>query len=153
MPAVDRDRDKPSALGLEEHLGQYYGIGGLRNAAEQLKAKRKAIEARIKRLKNANSSSAQRFAQLQTQIEDTARRAEEAAEGHKAIQDRARKARERDRLDADIKKWEDKHSAWAASVKRLAARVSSDLGRTVAVGSVERALDERLVRLDPMPLR
>jgi DNA repair exonuclease SbcCD ATPase subunit len=148
MPAVDRDRDKPSALGLEEHLGQYYGIGGLRNAAEQLKAKRKAIEARIKRLKNANSSSAQRFAQLQTQIEDTARRAEEAAEGHKAIQDRARKARERDRLDADLKKWEDKHSAWAASVERLAARVSSDLGRTVAVGSVERALDERLVHLD-----
>jgi hypothetical protein len=71
MPAVDRDRDKPSALGLEEHLGQYYGIGGLRNAAEQLKAKRKAIEARIKRLKNANSSSAQRFAQLRRPLKGT----------------------------------------------------------------------------------
>jgi DNA repair exonuclease SbcCD ATPase subunit len=148
MPAVDRDREKPSALGLEEHLGQYYGIGALRNAAEQLKAKRKAIEARIKRTKSAHSADAQRLAQLQSEIEQTARQVEEAAEEHKAIQSRVYKAQERDRLNADIKKWQDKNSAWAEAVERLAARVSSDFGETVAIGSVETVLDERLAHLD-----
>jgi DNA repair exonuclease SbcCD ATPase subunit len=148
MPAVYRDRDKPSALGLEEHLGQFYGIGGLRSAAEQLKAKRKAIEARIKRTKNANSTNAQRLAQLHGEVEQTARQAAEAAEGHKAIQDRVHRAQERDRLDADMKKWQDKNSAWTEAVERLAARISSDFGGTVAVGSVEGVLDERLAHLD-----
>jgi DNA repair exonuclease SbcCD ATPase subunit len=148
MPAVDRDREKPSALGLEEHLGQYYGIGGLRNAVEDLKAKRKAIEARIKGTKRVHSANAQRLAQLQSEVEQTARQVEEAAGEHKAIQERVHKAQERDRLDADIKKWQDKNSAWAEAVERLAARLSSDFGKAVAVDSVERVLDERLAHLD-----
>ena len=148
MPAIDRDHDRPSELGLEEHLGRYYGIDGLRNAVDQLKAKGKANEARIKRTKDANSISAQRLTQLQGNAEQTARQVEEATKRHKAVQNRVDKARERERLDADMQKWQDNHSAWAAAVERLAARVLSDLGATVAVDSVERVLDERLADLD-----
>lgn len=148
MPAVDRDRDRPSALGIEEHLGRYYGIDGLRNAVDQLKAMRKANEARIKRIKDANSTSSQRLAQLQSDVEQTARQVEEATGGHKAVRDMVDRARERERLEADVQKWQDDHSAWAEALERLAVRVSADLSRPVAVGSVERVLDERLAVLD-----
>ena len=87
MPAIDRDRDRPSALGLEEHLGRYYGIDGLRNAVDQLKVMRKTNDTRIKRIKDANLTSSQRLAQLQSDVEQTERQAEEATKGHKAVQD------------------------------------------------------------------
>ena len=148
MSAVDRDHDRPSALGLEEHLGRYYGIDGLRNAVDQLKAMRKANETRIKRIKDANSTSSQRLAQLQSNVEQTARQVVEATEGHKAVQDRVNWARERDRLEADVQKWQHDRSAWAEAAGRLAARISADFGRPVAVSSLERALDERQVDLD-----
>jgi DNA repair exonuclease SbcCD ATPase subunit len=148
MPAIDRNHDRPSELGLEEHLGRFYGIDGLRSAGDQLKAKRKANDARIKRTKDANSVSVQRLTQLQSEMEQTARRVEEATKRHKAVQDRVDRARERERLEADMQKWRNDHSARAEAVERLAARVSSDLGRPVAVGSVERVLDERLADLD-----
>ncbi|GAA1290443.1 hypothetical protein Psi02_15360 [Planotetraspora silvatica] len=148
MPAVDRDRDKPSELGLEDHLGRYYGIDGLRNAVNQLKTKRKSNEARIKQIKATNSTSSQRLTQLQNEVEQTARRVEEAATEHKALRDRVDRARERERLKADMQKWQDRHSTWTEAVERLAVRVSPDLGRPVDVDSVERLLDERLADLD-----
>lgn len=148
MPAVDRDHDRPSALGLEDHLGRYYGIHGLRNAVDQLKAMRKANEARIKRIKDANSTSSQRLAQLQADVEQAARQVEEATEAHKAAQAKADRARERERLEAAVRKWQQNHSAWAEAVERLAVRVSADLGQPVAAGSVDTVLDERLADLD-----
>lgn len=148
MPALDRNHDKPSALGLEEHLGQYYGIDGLRHAVDQLKAKLKANEGRIKRIKDVNSTNAQRLAQLQNDVEETACQVDKAAEGHKALQDNVDKARERERLEVDIQRWHDNHSAWAEAVERLATRASAGLGETVAVGSLKRVLNERLADLN-----
>jgi len=148
MPAVDRDHDMPTALGLEEHLGRYYGIDGLRTAVEQLNARRKAIEAHIKRIKDANSTSSQRLAQLQDDVERTARQVEQATETHKAAQDKVDTARDRERRLAEIQRWQDSHSAWTEAVERLALRISADLGRPVAVDGFEVALDERLADLD-----
>lgn len=148
MPATDRDRDRPSALGLEEHLGRYYGIDGLRNAINQLNTMRKTNETRIKRIKDANSTNSQRLAQLQSDVEQTARLVEEATEGNKVVQHKVGKAGERARLEAELQKWKDDHSAWAEAVERLAVRVSADLGQPVAVDGVERVLDERLADLD-----
>jgi len=148
MPAVDRNHDRPSALGLEDHLGRYYGVDGLRNAAEQLKTLRKSNDARIKQIKDANSISAQRLGQLQSDVEQTAHQVEEATKQHKTTQDRVDMARERERLRADLKRWQDNHSAWAAAVESLAARVSADLGQLVAVDNIENVLAERLSDLD-----
>ncbi|WP_200215495.1 AAA family ATPase [Micromonospora coerulea] len=148
MPAVDRGHDRPTALGLEEHLGRYYGIDGLRTAIEQLNARRKANEAQIKRIKDANSTSSQRLAQLQDDVERTARQVEEATEAHKTAQDKVANARERERRLAEIQRWQDDHSTWTEAVKRLALRVSADLGRPVAGDSLEGLLDERLADID-----
>lgn len=148
MPAVDRDHDRPSALGLEEHLGRFYGIDGLRSAVDQLKAKRKTNNARIKRIKDANSISAQRLAQMQSDVQEANRRIEEATERHKAMRDRVDRARERERLNADLQRWQDNHSAWTEAVERFAVRVSADLGQPVAADSVERLLDEQRTDLD-----
>lgn len=148
MPAVRRDDDKPSALGLEEHLGRYYGADGLRRAVGQLNALQKANRKRISQTKASNSTSAQRLAQLRRDVEDTARRVEEAAEAQEAVADRLEKVRQRELLKANLSQWERDYAAWSGAVESLAARVSEDLGRTVAVTEFEEELEQRLADLD-----
>ena len=137
----------PSALGLEEHLGRYYGVDSLRNAVSKLKLMQKTNQVSIKRIKEANSTSSQRLAELQNDVEQTARHVEEAIEKHKAVMDRLDRARERERT-WEIKQRQDDHSAWVEAVERLAVRVSADLGRPVSIGNVESVLNERLADLD-----
>ena len=149
MSAVDRDHDRPSALGLEEHLGRYYGIDGLRNAVDQLKAMRKGNETRIKRIKDANSRQApngspscramwnRQHAKLWRPPKDIRPcRTESIGQGSGTASRPICKSGSTDR------------SAWAQAAGRLAARVSADFGRPVAVSSLERALDERQADLD-----
>ncbi|MEV4323104.1 AAA family ATPase [Microbispora rosea] len=148
MPAIDRDHDKPTALRIEEHLGRYYGIDGLKEAIGRLKELRRANDTRIRQVKHANSPSSQRLVQLHSEAEQAELRVEEAAARYKAAQDRVDKARERQRVEAEMKKWRDRHAAWVEAVEILAARVSVDLGRPLDVDGVETALDERLADLD-----
>lgn len=148
MPAVDRDHDRPSDLGLEDHLGRYYGIDSLKKAADQLKTLQKSTDARIKQIKDANSISSQRLDQLQSDVERTAQHAAEATKQHKATQDRVDAAREQERLSESLKRWQDNASARAAAVESLAARVADDLDQAVETGNLETVLDERLADLD-----
>jgi DNA repair exonuclease SbcCD ATPase subunit len=148
MPAIDRDHDKPSALGLEEHLGRYFGIDGLRNAIDQLEALRKANGARIRQIKNANSASSQRLIQLQSDAEQAARRIDACLQEHKDAQARVDEAREQQRLRINLQNWQEDYAAWAEAAEALAVRLSVDLGESLAVDSIERVLAERLAQLD-----
>jgi DNA repair exonuclease SbcCD ATPase subunit len=148
MPAVDQNHDRPSALGLEDHLGRYYGIDGLRNAAEQLKTLRKSNDAHIKQIKDANSISAQRLDQLRSNVEQAAHQIEQVTQRHQALQARISTAQEQERFRADLKQWQDNHSARTAAIENLAARISADLDQPLAADNLENVLDERLADLD-----
>jgi DNA repair exonuclease SbcCD ATPase subunit len=148
MPAIDHDKNKPSALGLEEHLGRYYGVDGLKTAIDQLKTMLKETVARINRTKTANSASAQRLSQLQADVELAASRSAEAAEVHRVAQTRVDKAREHERLETETQRWHADNAAWEGATSRLAARVSAELGLPVPADHLQEALEQRLSDLD-----
>jgi DNA repair exonuclease SbcCD ATPase subunit len=148
MPALDRDHDKPTALGLEGHLGTYYGIDGLKSAVSQLRDMRKTNEARIKRIKEVNSASSRRLAQLPTDVNHAALEVEKATAEYAAVQARIARERDQARLAVILQRWQEEHLAWAEAVERLCARISVELHRPVAIDNVETLLDERLADLD-----
>jgi DNA repair exonuclease SbcCD ATPase subunit len=148
MPAIDRGRDRPSALGLEDHLGRYYGIDSLRNAANHLKKLVKNTEVQIKQIKDANSISSQRLDRLQVDVERTAQHAAEAAERHRETQARVVAARELEQFKASLKQWHENNSARSAAVETLTARAAADFEQAVNADNLETAFDERLADLD-----
>lgn len=148
MPAIDRDHDRPSALGLEDHLGRYYGIDSLRNAADHLKKLLKNTDVQIKRIKEANSVSSQRLDQLQSDVEQTAQQVAVAAERRREAQSRVDAAHELERFREHLNRWHEDNSARSAAIETLAARVASDFEQAVDAGNLETALDERLADLD-----
>jgi DNA repair exonuclease SbcCD ATPase subunit len=148
MPAVDRDHDKPSSLGLEEHLGRYFGIDGLKKAIDELKVLRRVNDARIKGIKEVNSASSRRLAELQSDLERASLRAEEADRNYKAVRDRMEKAHVRERQDAAVQNWRQDYATWTETTSQLAARLSVDYGRPVSVDGLDAVLDEMLADLD-----
>lgn len=144
MPSSDREKDKPSALGLEEHLGRYYGIDGLKTAVDQLKAMQKANEARIKRIKNANAATAKRLEQLRAVVDETARRVAAANEAYKTLQSRVDSARERERFELETRTWQDRVAERNEAVRHLAAQISVDPGVTISAGNIDDVLDHHL---------
>lgn len=148
MPAPDRDKDKPSALGLEEHLGRYYGMDGLKAAVSQLKAMLKANEAHIKRIKTANSASARLLEQLRSDVEETARRVEAANGVYKTLQPRVDTARERERFEVETRAWQDRVADRKETVHRLVAQMSANLGETVSAENADDVLDRRVDEIE-----
>lgn len=148
MPAVDPEDNKPSKLGLEGHLGRYYGIDSLRRAVDRLNGMIKDTDARIRQIKAANAASSQQLTRLETDVEQAAQRVAEATEQHKTLQRRLDSARERERLTAAAEKWQEDQTAWIRATESLAARVSADLGRLITAKNFHDILTEQLVELD-----
>jgi DNA repair exonuclease SbcCD ATPase subunit len=148
MPTVDLEDNQPSKLGLEEHLGRYYGIDGLRRAVDRLKGMIKDTETRIRQIKAVNATSSQLLTQLQNDVEQAAQRVAEATERHKTLQRRLDSARERERLTAAAEKWQADQIAWTRATEDLAARVSKDLGRPITPANLHGTLSELLAELD-----
>jgi DNA repair exonuclease SbcCD ATPase subunit len=147
MPALDRHDDSPAAMGLEEHLGRYYGVEGLREAVAELKAMRRANDVEIKRIKATHADSSQRLARLQRAVDAAVERAEAAISRHKLMQARADRARDRARVEAELERWKSDHAAWLKAGRAVARRLSSILDRRVGADEVDDALLERLAEL------
>jgi len=148
MPVADRSSDSPSHLGLEEHLGRYYGIDGLGAAIEQLKKRNAAVTADIKKIKAGNSSAAQRLDQL-IEDENMARlRAEQANDAHQALKGRVEHMLEMRRRSSDLAAWKVKHQTWETATEHLAERLSVELGRSVPAEILQSAIDECLSDID-----
>jgi DNA repair exonuclease SbcCD ATPase subunit len=143
MPAADRDQGKLAALHLEDHLGHYFGVDGLRNAIDKLEALRKATALRIKKTKEAGTVSARQLAELQSAVERTALLAEQAAEHHRALRARLNEAQERERFETEMQKWKVKHATWAEAVERLATNLPSVADRPITTDNLDEVLEER----------
>lgn len=144
MPAPDRGNDRPSALGLEDHLCQYYGVDGLRKAIDQLEEIRKTTEARIRRTKAANSTSARRLSELQSSVAVTARQVVDATNAHEILQNRLERARERERFEIEHQRWQDSSAARNQAVGEIAARISVELGDLVDEQNLAEALERHI---------
>jgi DNA repair exonuclease SbcCD ATPase subunit len=143
MPATDRDQGKPAALHLEDHLGRYFGVDGLRNAIDKLETLRKATTVRIKRTKEASTANAEQLAELENDVEQAALLAKQAAVHHREMQSRLDKARERERLEADLQKWQAKHTTRTEAAERLATQFLSGADRSTTTDNLDEVLEEQ----------
>jgi DNA repair exonuclease SbcCD ATPase subunit len=106
MPPASASQGHPEKLGLEEHLGRFYGVHGLRQAADTLIARRKQIDKKITSVKNANSASAKLFQELQTQTEDAATELAAAETTHAKSRTDLDNARRTQAAEAQVAAWQ-----------------------------------------------
>lgn len=148
MPATDRSRDRPAELGLEGHLGQYYGITGLRDAVDRLNAMRRSTDTKIKKIKSADSVSSQQLARLRSATEEAALEVKRAEEAHARIQDNVARAQDWQRYRVALRKWNEDNASRDAATGALAVQLEVDLSEPVRTNSVEDFFDERLADMD-----
>ena len=67
MPALTADGDSPARMGLQDHLGKYFGIEGLQRALRELDGRVKATERDIRAVKAEHSADSKRVAELEAQ--------------------------------------------------------------------------------------
>jgi DNA repair exonuclease SbcCD ATPase subunit len=125
MPAASRGNDVPTALGLEAHLGQYFGVDGLQRAISVLDRDLKSVEKAIRQIKVANSASAKQLADLQAAVDSSAATVQSATAEHQRAQvshDALRNATQE--LQA--------HAAWSTRRDQRLAQVDEVLGAVIA---------------------
>lgn len=106
MPPAAAADSNPEKLGLEEHLGRFYGVHGLRQAADTLIARRKQIDKKITSVKNANSASAKLLQELQTQTEDATTELSAAEAAHTKSRIDLDNARQIQATEAQVTAWQ-----------------------------------------------
>jgi DNA repair exonuclease SbcCD ATPase subunit len=128
MPAASREMDVPTALGLEEHLGQYFGVDGLQRAISVLDRDLKSVEKAIRQIKVGNSASAKQLADLQAAVDASRATVQSAAAEHQRAQvshDALRNATQELQAHAA---WSTRRDQWLAQVDEVLGAVIAELG-------------------------
>jgi DNA repair exonuclease SbcCD ATPase subunit len=136
MPAASRDEDTPKALGLEDHLGRYFGVDGLQRAIDALKESLRTTTKRISQIKIANASSAQQLDDLGEALAAAAATVDDAANRHQVAQ----AAQERLRVHLQgvqrTVAWNARQSQWISQTGALVERAADALDATVDTRNV-----------------
>ncbi|MCU1694678.1 MAG: hypothetical protein JWR34_741 [Mycobacterium sp.] len=150
MPTANPQDGVPSKLGLEDHLGQYYGVTGLRRAIDRLQNDLKETESRIRQVKTANASSAGAMAHLQEAVDSAELQVRKTTEQHQALQQRLERAQEQQRYLAATAKWHEEWTTWTHNRNELASRLSKELGREIPAAGFDAALEAQKAALQKM---
>jgi DNA repair exonuclease SbcCD ATPase subunit len=110
MPAVRREEDRPTALGLEGHLGRYFGVESLQHASTMLAGRLKVTAKQIREIKSAHAATAQQLARLEAAVEQAAEDADRASAEHDVAARKLDEIRERDRAVAAHAEWSVRHA-------------------------------------------
>jgi len=105
MPAEVPELDRPSRLGLSEHLGQYFGINGLQAAATDLRLLRKQNDSKIRKIKQVNAIDARRVEDLRHKVGAAISDARQAAVDHREVSGRLSAARDLQLTVAAAAQW------------------------------------------------
>ncbi|SFW75019.1 AAA family ATPase [Amycolatopsis australiensis] len=144
MPGLGRDPAAPTTLGLAEHLGRYYGIDGLKGAADRLGVLLKETQAGIRRIKVGNAATAKQLEELRETLEDAAGKVSVAVTKHEILQARLVRAQERERFESALHRWQESRDAWAEGAAELARTASREIGRDVPVEDVEDTVEHHV---------
>jgi DNA repair exonuclease SbcCD ATPase subunit len=148
MPSAHPEDGEPSKLGLEDHLGQYYGVTGLRQAVDRLKVSLKETDSRIKQVKAANATSADVMMQLQEAVEQAADQVRQATQRRQVLQHRLERTQEQQRQAVAAAKWQEEWTMWSHGIEELATQLSDALDREVTAADFDAALHDRLAVLE-----
>ena len=144
MPAASRQLDTPTALGLEAHLGHYFGVDGLQRAIDLLTENLKTTEKHIRQIKVGNASTARQLAELEAAVTVTAAAVENATSEHEAAQ------ATHDALRADLQasqahaKWSARRDQWLSQAGDVLESVVQELREEVGRADVEIRLQETI---------
>jgi DNA repair exonuclease SbcCD ATPase subunit len=131
MPATSRQMDVPTALGLEAHLGQYFGVDGLQRAIGVLADNVKSTETQIRQIKVGNAATARQIAEHEAAVTATAAAVETAAAEHAVAQ------RTHDGLRAEVQALQ-AHASWLAGQDQWMAQANE------ALDSIRQELQEEI---------
>ncbi|WP_433521685.1 AAA family ATPase [Nocardia pseudovaccinii] len=147
MPSRKQNHAKPLDGDLEAHLGRYYGIDTLRSALARLEKDQKTTAARIKGIKLAHSSTAERLLELESAVEQAEQRITACTDRHHVLQARLEIARSKHHFDTEMRLWQDRKTSWNAAVEKLIGAISNDLGQSFSVENIAQELEDELARL------
>lgn len=148
MPAPNRDDDKPHTLGLENHLGRLFGIDGLRSALSRLDHLKRDNERAIRGIKQTNSASAKRLADLSQLVRNTQASVEGLTVRLEAAQVRQERVREYFRFQDAHASWVAASQARHAELEELARRTSEKLRTRTTAAAVEETIRIALASLE-----
>jgi DNA repair exonuclease SbcCD ATPase subunit len=148
MPAPNRNDDKPHTLGLENHLGRLFGIDGLRSALSRLDHLKKDNDRAIRGIKQTNSASAKRLADLSQLVRDTQASVEGLTVRLEAAQVRQERVREYFRFQDARASWVAASQARHAELEELARRTSEKTGTRTTAEAVEETIRIALASLE-----
>jgi DNA repair exonuclease SbcCD ATPase subunit len=140
MPATSRQLDTPTALGLEAHLGYYFGIDGLQQAIDLLNAELRAAERQIKQIKVGNAATARQLTELEATVTSTAAAVENATSAHAAAQ------ASHDALRTDLQAlqahatWSARQDQWLSQTGEVLEMVAKEFGEDIGRADVETRL-------------
>jgi DNA repair exonuclease SbcCD ATPase subunit len=144
MPATSRQLDTPTALGLEVHLGHYFGVDGLQQAIDLLTENLKATEKQIRQIKVGNAATARQLAELEAAVTATAAAVENATSEHaaaQAIHDALRTGLQA--LQAHVT-WSARRDEWLSQASEVLKLVAQELREEVGRADVGIRLQETI---------
>ena len=147
MPAVSREQDTPTALGLEGHLGRYFGVDGLQRAIALLGVELKNTEKQIRQIKIANASTARQLAELEAAVTAGREQVELATRGHNVAQ--AAHDIQRAHLQAReaVDAWTARHAEWLSLTNEHLREIAAELEEPVDWSAAESRLTARIDEL------
>jgi DNA repair exonuclease SbcCD ATPase subunit len=144
MPATSRQLDTPTALGLEVHLGHYFGVDGLQRAIDLLTENLKATEKQIRQIKVGNAATARQLAELEAVVTATAAAVENATSEHaaaQAIHDALRAGLHA--LQVHVT-WSARRDQWLSQASEVLELVAQELREEIGRADVEIRLQETI---------
>jgi len=140
MPPVDLGMAKPDSLGLEEHLGRYYGVHGLRQAADVLTQRKAETTKKIAGVKTTNASSAKLLTEIREQRRQAAADVAAAETAHSEARKQLQAAERRQAHSAQRVAWQAQQQARTAEVDQL-RREFADVAEGLTVEPAAAASD------------
>lgn len=148
MPAPNRNDDKPHTLGLENHLGRLFGIDGLRSALARLDDLRRDNDRAIRGIKQTNSASAKRLADLSQLVRDTQIQVDGLATRLEAAQLRQEKVREYFRIQDARTSWVVASQARHVQLEEVARKTFETTGTRTTAETVEDTIRTALASVE-----
>jgi DNA repair exonuclease SbcCD ATPase subunit len=148
MPAITRDQENPSALGLQGHLERFYGIDGLRNAIEELNARKKSVATEIRKIKAVNSVTSSRLEALRLEVERATADAAASAATHADLQGQYAEASDHARVLRAVDEWVEQERLRQEGVSAIATSIGTELSIHVSGADLIAELDQEIQRID-----
>lgn len=128
MPAPTLELESPDSMGLEDHLGRFYGIHNLRAAAIDISMRTRTLTKRIEGVRNANATSAKQLDTLRAAVALAQERVTLASSEYETARTRLDEEQRRQFAREQVAAWQEQEAQRAAQFVELAAALTFTTG-------------------------